>query len=103
MPATGWDKPLEEHTVEDIIAGFGGYAVLKESMARYQALSSDVDSRLDELTATYPDRWVAVVEDGRLFVGDTQDEVLEAIKRNGLADQPRVIEYLDTNSDAWVL
>ena len=103
MPATGWDKPIEEHTVEDIIAGFGGYAALKESMARYGALADDVDARWDELTAAYPDRWVAVVEGGRLFVGDTQGEVLEATKRNGLAGQPRAIAFLDTNPDAWIL
>ena len=72
-------------------------------MARYRTLAESVYVRLEELTLTYPDRWVAVVEDGRLFVGDTQDEVLEAIKRNGLADQPRVIEFLETNSDAWIL
>ena len=103
MPATGWDKPIEEHTVEDIIAGFGGYGALKESMARYCSLADDVDDRLDELIAAYPNRWVAVIENGSLFVGDTQVEVLEAIKRNGLAGQPRVIEYLDTDPDAWIL
>ena len=103
MPATGWDKPIEEHTVADIIAGFGGYEALKEGMARYGALADDVDARRDELTATYPDRWVAVVEDGRLFVGDSQGEVLEAIKRNGLSGHPRVIAFLDTNPDAWIL
>ena len=91
-----YPKP-DEAVVEEMIAFFGG----EEEMRRGNELFHQVVLRLHSeeiaLTKQYPHKWVAVGKDGLLEVGDSLEEVNEAVKARGMKNPEYLLHYLNPN------
>ena len=84
-----------EQQIKEMIEFFGG----EEEMKRGNELFHQVVLRMDRdraaLTEQYPYKWVAVGKDGLLEVGDSLQEVNEAVKARGMKNSEYVLHYLD--------
>ena len=57
----------------------------------------------EELTAQYPNRWVAVSEDGVIDTAATSKELHEQLRAAGVPGHAAVTEFLNTEPEVLVL
>jgi len=86
-----------------MIEEMGGAHSLINDLAEFRQLRIRMSEEHTALIAQYPDRWVAVWLDGLLAVGDSEDEVLQAIDDKGIPRSDVVVEYLDTDPPVLIL
>ena len=94
---------LSEEEVAEIIAGFGGIEAMKERTRRFEAVSARLYAQKDELRAAYPDHWVILIEDGRMFICATLDEYRKTVQRDDLAGTVRAVDFLDSEPGRRIL
>ena len=93
----------DEAYVNTVIAEIGGVQKLAVGMREYHEIVVRMRSEQIELITKYPDRWVAMGRGGVLAVGDSMDEVLEKIERQGVDRGETVVEILDTTHPVLIL
>ncbi len=86
-----------------MIEEMGGAHTLIKDLAEFRQLRIRASEERTALIEQYPDRWVAVGLDGLLAVGDSEDEVLQAIDDKGIPRSEVVVEYLDTDPPVLIL
>ena len=65
-----------------------------ERTRRFAAAIDRMHQDKAELTAQYPDRWVAVTADGFLAVGDSTKELVDVVRDMGYPQYDTCIEFL---------
>ena len=88
---------------DDLIASLGGSAAIREGIRWYGERCDLFDSRRDELTAQYPDQFVAMAADDTIIASETLDGLFEEIDRRGLIRGDCVGEFLNTDPYLWIL
>ena len=88
---------------EDLIASMGGSEAVRESIRWYGERCDLFDSRRDELTAQYPDQFVAMAADDTIIASETLDGLFAEIDRRGLFRGDCVGEFLSSEPDLWIL
>ena len=88
---------------EDLIASMGGSEAVRESIRWYGERCDLFDSRRDELTAQYPDQFVAMAADDTIIASKTLDGLFDEIDRRGIEREPCVVEYLNSKPEVWIL
>ena len=105
MPETVTDKHNlnDEAYVRTVVEELGGVRDLAAGMREYREIVARMRSERSALTGRYPNRWIAMGRDGLLAVGDSMDDVLEEVERQGLCGGDVVIEFLDTTPPLLIL
>ena len=78
-------------------------STLDDDLAEFERPRVRTAEEYDLLLEKHPDRWVAMGEDGLLAVGDSEEDVYEAIVKQGLHRPVVVVEYLDTVPPVLIL
>ena len=92
-----------EQKIEEMIAELGGAAGIAEGIRWYGERCDLFDSRRDELTAMYPDQFVAMAADDTIIASETLDGLFDEIDRRGIEREPCVVEYLSSEPEVWIL
>ena len=95
--ANNMDKLRDETYVKTVIQK------LAEGMREYHKIVVRMRLEQPELIRKYPDKWVAMGRDGILAIGDSMDEVLEEVERQGVDSGETVVEFLDTSPPLLIL
>lgn len=88
---------------DEVIASMGGSEAIREGLRRFEERCDLFDSRRDELTAKYPDQFVAMAADDTIIASDTLHGLFEEIDRRGIFRGDCVGEFLSTDPDLWFL
>ena len=88
---------------EDLIASMGGSEAVRASIRWYGERCDLFDRRRDELTAQYPDQFVAMAADDTIIASETLDGLFAEIDRRGLFRGDCVGEFLSSEPDLWIL
>ena len=86
-----------------MIASLGGSAAVREGIRWYGERCDLFDLRRDELTAQYPDQFVAMAADDTIIASETLQGLFAEIDRRGLFRGDCVGEFLSTGPDLWIL
>lgn len=89
--------------LEDLIESLGGEENIREGLRWYGERCELFDRRREELTAEYPDQYVALAADDTVVASETLDEVFAELDRRGLEREPCVIEFLSSEPELWIL
>ena len=88
---------------EDLIASMGGSEAVREGIRWFGERCDLFDSRRDELTAQYPDQFVAMAADDTIIASETLDGLFAEIDRRGLSRGDCVGEFLSSDPNLWIL
>ena len=94
---------VSDHEIEKMIASLGGHAAIAEGIRWYGERCDLFDSRRRELTAKYPDQFVAMAADDTIIASETLDGLFDEIDRNGIEREPCVIEFLRAKPVVWII
>lgn len=103
------DKParparrIEGQELEDLIASMGGHVAVAESIRWYGERCDLFNRRRSELTARYPDQFVAMAADGTIIASETLQGLFAEIDRRGIAREPCVVKFLNAEPVIWIL
>lgn len=86
-----------------MIEEMGGVCGLIDDLAEFRKLRIHMSKEHAGLIEQYPDRWIAVGLDGLLAVGDSEDEVFQALDGKGIPRSDVVVEFLDTDPPVLIL
>lgn len=89
--------------LEDLMESLGGEESVREGLRWYGERCELFDRRREELTAEYPDQYVALAADDTVIASETLDEVFEELDRLGLEREPCVVEFLSSEPEVWIL
>ena len=87
--------------IAETVAGLGEHAAIAEGRSWYGARCDLFDRRRDELTAQYPDQFVAIAADDTIIASATLDGLFDEIDRRGIAREPCVVEFLNSEPVVW--
>ena len=88
---------------DDLIASLGGSAAVREGIRWYGERCDLFDCRRDELTAQYPDQFVAMAADDTIIASETLQGLFAEIDRRGIERGPCVVEFLDAEPVIYIL
>ncbi len=97
------DEVVDEAFWEGIIEEIGGLEVIAEKMRMFRRCIKRMNDERDALMETYPDKWVAMSEDGVVAVADDHKGVLAELDRKGIDRGDVFTELLDTNPPVMIL
>ena len=86
-----------------MIDEMGGARALVDDLAEFERLRVRMTKEYDLLLEKHPDRWVVMGKDGLLAVGDSEEDVYQAVVKQGLHRSDVVVEYLDTDPPVLIL
>ena len=85
------------------IESAGGVSALVAGMEAFRKNTCDLDDRMEELTARYPNHWVALLDGEVLTHPGSQIDLLKLVDRHGWNRDVTAIEYLDPNPAKLIL
>ena len=86
-----------------MIDEMGGARVLIDDLEEFERLQARMTEEYDLLLEKHPDRWVAMGMDGPLAVGDSEEDVYQAVVNQGMRRSDVVVEFLDTDPPVLIL
>ena len=92
-----------EQRIEEMIAEAGGAAGIAESLRRFGERCDLFDRRRNELTAQYPDQFVAMAADDTIIASATLDGLFDEIDRRGIDREYCIVEFLDAEPVMYIL
>ena len=86
-----------------MIDEMGGARVLIDDLEEFERLQVRMTEEYDLLLEKHPDRWVAMGMDGLLAVGDSEEDVYQAVVNQGMRRSDVLVEFLDTDPPVLIL
>lgn len=77
-------------------ARFGGLAAMFDLMEKSKRSHEWLEAHQKELVEQYPDRWVAVDQNGLIATASTQIELIENIKKEGIDIKTTAMRLMET-------
>ena len=93
----------QEMKIAEMIAGPCGHAAIIEGARWYGERCDLFDRRHRELTAKHPDHFVAMAADDTIIASKTLDGLFAEIDRRGIAREPCIIEFLNSQPIVWFI
>ena len=94
---------MDKDHVKEVIEGLGGAKVLMDEMDEYHQIVARMRKERPSLVERHPDKWIAMGQKGVLAIGDSMDEALREVERQGLHGADVVIDFLDTDPPLLIL
>ena len=89
--------------LREIAEPFGGVAAFNERFEEHSRAAARLNQEWSELLKIYPDRWVAMGQDGVLAVADTNAALLADVRGLGFESGQFVVEFFDTYPEVLIL
>ena len=92
-------------TMEDrqLVRGFGDEASIREQILQYTTTVTELSSQVPDLVAKYPQKWVALSNDGTLLIDDEFDALLAQCVESGFKSSEVAVRFLDTEKQVLIL
>ena len=87
----------------EIVEKMGGAETIREGLRDFSRRIERMDARRDELKELYPDKWVALLDDGRAIAGDSLGGVLRELDEKGISRKEAVVKLMETNPSVIIL
>ena len=97
------EKLLSREEVEKILAQFGSREERLKQMREFEDACIRMYGEYDSLLERYPNKWVAMNHEGRLFVADTLDDLFAEFESQGVDRDGYVKKYLDPDPGILIL
>ena len=81
----------------------GGIATLRAEMDAFHNLRLLLYTEYPQLKKNYPNQWVAINETGVLASGDSQREVMNALRKSNIDTSDVALEYINTKNSVFIL
>ena len=91
MTATG-----NKTSAQSTAAHFGGIEAMFDIMEKSKRSHEWLEVHEKELVEQYPDRWVAVDQNGLIATASTQIELIENIKKEGINVKTTAMRLMET-------
>ncbi len=95
-----WTPEEREKYFQEAVERWSDPAYAAKMRQRERALLAAlnrINQDFDSLLERFPEKWVAVGKDGLLAVGDTPDEVVQDVDRQGFRRWEYTLEHLETD------
>ena len=96
-------KPELREEVEMFVAKMGGKEAMLKGMQEFHEACVRLYGEYDSLLEKYPNKHVAMNHEGRLFVGDTLEDLLAEFKSQGVDDDGYCVKFLDPDPGILLL
>ncbi len=80
-----------------IVEQLGGKEAILESLRAFSRRSDRMIELSDELRKRYPDKWVALLDDDEVIVGDDLDFVWRKVDERGISRSEAIVKLMETN------
>ena len=80
-----------------IVEQLGGKEAILESLRAFSRRSDRMIELSDELRKRYPDKWVALLDDDEVIVGDDLDFVWREVDERGIPRSEAIVKLMETN------
>ena len=80
-----------------IVEQLGGKEAILESLRAFSRRSDRMIELSDELRKRYPDKWVALLDDDEVIVGDDLDFVWREVDERGISRSEAIVKLMETN------
>lgn len=97
------EKLLSREEVEKILAQFGSREERIQRMREFEDACIRLNDEREALMEKYPNKHVAMNHEGKLFVGDTLDDLFAKFEAHGVSRSGYAREFLDTNPGILLL
>ena len=87
----------------EIVEKMGGAERIREDICNFSRRIERLDERRDELKKRYPDKWVALIDDGRVVASDRLADVLEELDKRGISRKKAVVKLMETNPSVIII
>ena len=87
----------------EIVEKMGGSETIREGLRDFSRRIERMDARRGELKELYPDKWVALLDDGRAIAGDSLGGVLRELDEHGISRKEAVVKLMETNPSVIIL
>ena len=81
----------------EIVEKLGGKEAILESLRAFSRRSDRMIEMSDELRERYPDKWVALLDDDEVIVGDDLDFVWREVDERGISRNEAIVKLMETN------
>ena len=102
-PDEGLKKFMDEEYARKIFEEMGGVEVFLKEMKEFHDAVTRLWGEYDTLMEKYPDKCVAMGNDGVLAVCDSRKEVFSAVEPARARGDAYVVEFLDTDPEPLIL
>ena len=96
-------KPELREEVEAMIERSGGKEAWLQGMREFHEAGIRLNDEYDSLLERFPNKWVSMNHEGRIFVGDTHEDLLAEFKSQGVDNDGYVTKYLDPDPGILIL
>lgn len=80
-----------------IVEQLGGKEAILESIRAFSRRSDRMIELSDELRERYPDKWVALLDDDEVIVGNDLDLVWRKVDERGISRSEAIVKLMETN------
>ncbi len=87
----------------EIVEKMGGAENIREDLRSFSRRTERMDARLGELKERYPDKWVALLDDGDIITADSLGGVLKKLDERGIPRRGAVVKLMETNPSVIII
>ena len=87
----------------EIVEKMGGLETIRNDLRDFSRRTERMDARYAELKELYPDKWVALLDDGRAIAADSLASVLRELDEQGIPRREAVVKIMETNPSVIIL
>ena len=102
-PADSPEPIMDEAWIRKVIEEMGGPRAINEGLREFRRRIDRLWQERPVLLEKYPDKWVAMGNDGLVAVGDSIDDVLREAENQGIRRGDVVVDYLERDPPVLIL
>ena len=87
----------------EVVEKLGGAERIREDLRRSSHRSMQMDARKAELEELYPDRWVALIDDGDAIAADSLEGVLKELDEQGISRREAVVKLMESSPSVIII
>ena len=97
------EKNVPSIDFAEIVEKMGGAESIRDGLRNSSHRIERMDARRDELKELYPDKWVALLDDGRAIAADSLGSVLRELDEQGIPRTEAVVKLMETNPSVIII
>ncbi len=97
------DRNTPPIDLTEIVEKMGGAERIREDLRRFSRRVDLMDARRAELMELYPDKWVALLDDGRAIAADSLGDVLKELDEQGISRREAVVKLMETSPSVIII
>ncbi len=90
-------------STDQVIKEMGGPKVISRELREFSNRVQVFECKRAELTAQYPNKWIAMYNEDIVAVADSLQDLLSRMDDRGVPRKEAIVEYMDTEQRSMVL